>query len=94
MDGLADGGLYCAVCHLRSLLYLSGQRYHNWRHLCQPVRLHRAVGFGVFFSVIGLHLVFNYMDWLGAFLILATMFLLSWKGKEQPAETEAERADL
>lgn len=47
-----------------------------------------------FFSVIGLHLVFNYMDWIGAFLILATMFLLSWKGKEQPAETEAERADL
>lgn len=32
-----------------------------------------------FFSVIGLNLVFNYMDWIGSFLILATMFLLSWK---------------
>lgn len=32
-----------------------------------------------FFSVVGLHLVFNQMDWFGAALIIATMFLLSWK---------------
>ena len=32
-----------------------------------------------FFSVIGLHLTFTGMDWIGAALILATMLLLSWK---------------
>ena len=32
-----------------------------------------------FFSVIGLHLQFNTMDWIGATLILTTMVLLSWK---------------
>lgn len=32
-----------------------------------------------FFSVIGLHLHFNTMDWIGAGLIMATMLLLSWK---------------
>jgi drug/metabolite transporter (DMT)-like permease len=42
-----------------------------------------------FFSVIGLHLVFNGMDWIGAGLILATMFLLSWKTGEQAAKTTA-----
>lgn len=41
-----------------------------------------------FFSVIGLHLVFNTLDWIGALLILATMFLLSWKGKEPQEEQE------
>ena len=32
-----------------------------------------------FFSVIGLNLQFNTMDWIGAALILTTMLLLSWK---------------
>ena len=32
-----------------------------------------------FFSVIGLHLQFNTMDWTGAAMIFATMLLLSWK---------------
>lgn len=32
-----------------------------------------------FFSVVGLHLAFNEMDWLGSALIVATMFLISWK---------------
>ena len=32
-----------------------------------------------FFSVVGLNLVFNQMDWIGAALIMITMFLLSWK---------------
>lgn len=32
-----------------------------------------------FFSVIGLHLQFNTIDWIGAGMILATMLLLSWK---------------
>ena len=35
-----------------------------------------------FFSVIGLNLVFNAMDWIGSLLILATMFLLSWKTEQ------------
>ena len=35
------------------------------------------------FSVLGLHLVFNYMDWIGAGLILTMMLMLSWKGKEK-----------
>lgn len=36
-----------------------------------------------FFSVVGLNLVFNYMDWIGAALIMITMFLLSWKTGEK-----------
>ena len=32
-----------------------------------------------FFSVIGLNLQFNVMDWIGAAFILTTMLLLSWK---------------
>ena len=36
-----------------------------------------------FFSVVGLNLVFNYMDWMGAALIMITMFLLSWKTGEK-----------
>ncbi|MBE6112101.1 MAG: EamA family transporter [Peptococcaceae bacterium] len=36
-----------------------------------------------FFSVVGLNLVFNYMDWIGAALIMITMFLLSWKNGEK-----------
>lgn len=44
-----------------------------------------------FFSVIGLGLVFNYMDWLGSFLILMTMFLLSWKAG-QNAEQKKEKS--
>ena len=35
------------------------------------------------FSVVGLHLVFNEMDWLGSMLILATMFILSVKAEEK-----------
>ncbi len=35
-----------------------------------------------FFSVIGLNLVFTSMDWIGAALIMITMFLLSWKTGE------------
>lgn len=35
------------------------------------------------FSVVGLHLVFNAMDWIGAGLILTMMLMLSWKGKEK-----------
>ena len=43
-----------------------------------------------FFSVIGLNLVFNQMDWIGSLLILATMFLLSWKagGVEEKKEKD------
>ena len=36
-----------------------------------------------FFSVVGLNLVFNSMDWIGAALIMITMFLLSWKTGEK-----------
>ena len=36
-----------------------------------------------FFSVVGLTLVFNSMDWIGAALIMITMFLLSWKTGEK-----------
>ncbi len=36
-----------------------------------------------FFSVIGLNLVFTSMDWIGAALIMITMFLLSWKTDEK-----------
>lgn len=36
-----------------------------------------------FFSVLGLHLVFGPMDWIGAALILMTMFLISLRGKHQ-----------
>lgn len=32
-----------------------------------------------FFSVVGLNLQFNHMDWIGAAMILTTMLLLSWK---------------
>lgn len=44
-----------------------------------------------FFSVVGLGLVFNSMDWIGSFLILATMFVLSWKadgGDHEKNDTE------
>lgn len=43
-----------------------------------------------FFSVIGLNLVFNYMDWLGSLLILATMFLLSWKAGQNSDDKKME----
>lgn len=43
-----------------------------------------------FFSVVGLHLVFNEMDWIGSFLILATMFLLSWKAGGDKKDASAE----
>ena len=36
-----------------------------------------------FFSVVGLNLVFNSMDWIGAALVMITMFLLSWKTGEK-----------
>ena len=36
-----------------------------------------------FFSVVGLNLVFNSMDWIGAALIMITMFLFSWKTGEK-----------
>ena len=36
-----------------------------------------------FFSVVGLNLVFNSMDWIGAAMIMITMFLLSWKTGEK-----------
>ena len=36
-----------------------------------------------FFSVVGLNVVFNSMDWIGAALIMITMFLLSWKTGEK-----------
>ena len=43
-----------------------------------------------FFSVVGLHLEFNEMDWIGSFLILATMFLLSWKAGGDKKDASAE----
>ncbi|MBR5318247.1 MAG: EamA family transporter [Peptococcaceae bacterium] len=45
-----------------------------------------------FFSVIGLNLVFNSMDWIGSALILITMFLLSRKTDEKVETDEKDIA--